>query len=570
MATQWKVVCSSLNIRSGPGTNYEIRGSFPKGSILTEVTRSSHGSFLWIQYRSDPARYVCAYGNGHTYMKTYTAPATPTVTETAVDSAADMSANGYAGGTADYADTSVGTFTYNIRNALAIHGLPYQFMPIADPRITKESDTNHNSDKVSLGEEYAERIISRMPLLLMTPGHPEFLPNNSDTGKGTVLETLISGLSGDTEKSEALKSTYLDNVKSGRYYTFSYDTKDYFNYVNPMCRMAARYLELQNTYIDQNGKSVKITNMDWHEYTATKLTSFAQIGAMGAIGFYINSETSISESFSNSTSESQLASSINSISDYGREMKFLLGYSSAATGLTDAMDTSVNDSITNIQDTVSKLLGKGNFLSNLTTHLTTVVQGGKLIFPQIWSDSTFGRSYDVSIKLTSPDCNKASIYFNILVPIFHLLGFVEPHSLDANPNGYTTPFLTRAVYKGFFNVDMGIITSMNVTRGGEGMWTPDGIPTVADINFTITDLYNVLTITPMELGLNKFTTLNNTALMDYVANICGINIFKPEIARMVDMWLIMNSNAITDYFEVNLWGGIKDKIQNSIMSIYRF
>ena len=34
-----------------------------------------------------------------------------------------------------------------------------------------------------------------------------------------------------------------------------------------------------------------------------------------------------------------------------------------------------------------------------------------------------------------------------------------------NPNGYVNPFLVRACYKGFFNIDTGIITDMSVTKG---------------------------------------------------------------------------------------------------------
>ena len=63
--------------------------------------------------------------------------------------------------------------------------------------------------------------------------------------------------------------------------------------------------------------------------------------------------------------------------------------------------------------------------------------------------------------------------------------------------------------------------------------------------------------------------MNNTALMDYIANLCGINIYKPEMSRLIDMWYVNNiSNRATD-IPSNIWSNIQQKVQNSIMGIFR-
>ena len=65
-------------------------------------------------------------------------------------------------------------------------------------------------------------------------------------------------------------------------------------------------------------------------------------------------------------------------------------------------------------------------------------------------------------------------------------------------------------------------------------------------------------------------TIHNTALMDYIANLCGINIYRPEIARIIDMWFVNNfSNRVQDFWQVDIWAGIKDRVQNLIMGMYR-
>ena len=158
----------------------------------------------------------------------------------------------------------------------------------------------------------------------------------------------------------------------------------------------------------------------------------------------------------------------------------------------------------------------------------------------------------------------------MLVPLFHLIGLVAPQGINANPNGYTNPFIVRAIYKGFFNVDMGIITSMSISKGAKCQWTPDGIPTSVEVGIDIKDLYPAMSITSTNNETFKYDTLNNTAQMDYIANLCGINIFKPEIARMIDMWYVNNfTNRIRDFVDIDIFGKMQTKVQNKIMNFFR-
>ena len=102
------------------------------------------------------------------------------------------------------------------------------------------------------------------------------------------------------------------------------------------------------------------------------------------------------------------------------------------------------------------------------------------------------------MKLISPSGDKLSVFLNILVPIYHLLALVLPRQSKGTPEGYYSPFLVKAACKSLLNIDMGIITDLNLTKGGEAEWTVDGLPTVAEISFTIKDLYEGLSMT--ELG----------------------------------------------------------------------
>lgn len=551
----WKCVVSSLYIRSGPGTSYDSVGGLVRGDTVTETERrnDSNGT-MWVKHSKG---WSCS-----THLTIYKR-ASGEVTESTDNSPADdEEGSGYQPDIGAIMD-SYDNVNYNvsdsefvkIKNVAGVFGLPYQFLPNTDLRLSGDKKTEN------IGYEYAEKIIERIPLLFISPGRASFMTKYSKENKKNLLEWMISNGAGNEGGS-------LEDIlnSDGKYYTFEYDRARYYNYVNPMCRIAARYLGLDGVKI--NGS--KLDTMNWETFTQHGIKNIGDFGDFGAIPFYIDTDTSVQESFGNSTTQSTLASTVNGISDMGRELNFLLGYGASATGAAVLTDADVAQNIQNVQDTVNKLLGTGNFLSNLANHLTTVASGGKLIFPEIWNDSNFSRSYSCEFKFISPDPSKLSVYLNVLVPLFHLLALVAPHTVDRNPNGYTNPFLVRAIYKGFFNVDMGIITDMSVTRGAECQWTPEGIPTSISVNISIKDLYSAMSITGTDNKNFKYDTLNNTALMDYIANLCGINIYRPEIARILDMWFVNNfTNRAQDFWQTDIWAGIQNRVQNLIMGIYR-
>lgn len=550
--------CSALHIRSGPGTNNSSVGMLHKGDTVTEIS-SSNG---WIQHSAgwSSASYLTKTASApSTEVTTTTENSTPPTGDSST-SVAEEEGSGYQPDTdlvlKDLGSMNNATDFTRMRSVAGVFGLPYQFLPNTDPRLS-------GTDVDNIGYEYADKIVERIPLLFLTPGKASFMTHYSKSDKESILEKIISvgaGISGNVSTDDLLD----DN---GRYYTFEPDVARYYSFVNPMCRIAARYLNLQNVALDGD----YLDSVNWMNLTKRRITGISDFGDFLAVPFYVDTETSISESHSNSTTQSMIASTVNSISDMGRELNFLLGYGASATGIEAlAQDADIASNIENVQNTIGNLLGQGNFLSNLAGHLTTVAAGGKLTFPEIWSDSQFSRSYSCEFKFVAPDPSNLSVYLNILVPLFHLLGMVCPQSIASNPNGYTNPFLVRGIYKGFFNVDMGIITDMSVTKGAECQWTPEGIPTSMTVSISIKDLYQAMSITPTSMGNLKYDTLNNTALMDYIANLCGINIYKPEVTRMVEMWYMNNfNNRVTDLFKVDIWGNMQQNAQNIITNFFR-
>lgn len=426
-------------------------------------------------------------------------------------------------------------------NMLGVHGMPYQFMTNVDTRVKG----------TSFGEIYAEDIVADMPLLMITPGEPNFLSGFSKKQKQNILKVLLTSISKTGELTKNAKKAIQDLTASDaddrRYYTFKFNYKSYYEYVNPMLWNCAAYLGIGDRKITiGNQKNKKLCEIDWSKtYNKLKGYTFSQ----QFISFYLDSENSIQETFSNQTGSSSLADSFNSHSSTANEFRFLTNVGLGKTmGIVD--QTTYNAALKELDDLNSKLFNSSKLISNLGKGVLTIASGGKLLFPKIWEDSSYTKSYDISLKLRTPDCDMVSWYLNICVPLMHLIALAAPRQLSGN--GYGSPFLIRAWYKGLFNVDMGIIDTLSITKGREAAWTADGLPTEIDINVSITDMYDALFISGLNnnglidgvKGTSAKYILKNTGMMDYLASTCGIDVNKVELQRTVEMLSILYKNNL--------------------------
>lgn len=434
------------------------------------------------------------------------------------------------------------TGEYFIKNVRGIHGMPYQFMPSVDARP---------SNDYNFGRKYTEKIITRMPLLLLTPGRPKFMKAFSKESKQNVLNYIKL-----KDSSISSIEQLFDGNETGKLYSFESRYADYYAYVNPMCQRMSRYLGIHDKTLD----GTKLSSYKWQSYTNSAFKNF--ISSKENVAFYIDSDTQISESFSNSTGESTLGSNVNGMSDTARELQFMLG--DFAGFDVEKLEDSAVGTFDSLMDKFSSILPT-KLVNNVKQGFKSVLNGGKMIFPEIWNDSSFSRSYRISIKLRTPDADNLSWFMNIGVPMIHLICLAAPHQLG--PNGIQSPFLVRGWYKGFFNCDMGIITDMEISKGDKGRWTLDGLPTEVDISFTMKDLYQVLSITSSNDKISDL--LANTAMLDYIANMCGINVYKPDLERSIDLIYMTVKNSIVDTITFNGFIGVENALSNMVNSIFK-
>lgn len=434
-----------------------------------------------------------------------------------------------------------------LKSVRGIHGLPYQFLPNTDRRLPGSN----------FGRKYSEKIIAKMPLLLLTPGIPKFMAAYSNKDK----TNLLSYLTGKGNKDDGILDKIVNNGKDGnsKFYSFEFAYKQYYACVNPMLQRIARFLDIQDMKID----GTVLDRYKWENYTNEAFKGF--VSSRESIAFYVDSETQISESFSNSTSQSMLAQSVNGLSEMGKEMQFLLGGVAGVEfdALKEENRGEVLADFDAFADKFARVIPK-NLMNKVSNGFLTVASGGKMIFPEIWQDSKFSRSYSISIKLRSPESDNFSLFMNILVPLVHLICLAAPRQMGAN--SYQAPFLVRGFYKGFFNCEMGIIESLNIRKGDKGKWSSSGLPTVVDVEISLKDLYDVMTITQDD---NVLDLLNNTALLDYLANMCGININKPDVLRSLDIYYTQLTNKVINTVTFKGFLGVEQALTNLVGSIFK-
>ena len=389
-----------------------------------------------------------------------------------------------------------------------------------------------------------------MPLLFLTPCKQKFMADFDKHDKETILNSIINEDGGAN-----------DIQSSGKYYTTDFDIDTYYRYVNKSMNALCYFTGLGDKRVGIDGNK-KLKNVDWQNATNDSFKDY--FSTRNSVVFYLDGLVSMSESFSNSTTESSLASTINGFSDTANELKFLLGEKSALANLMKDFGNVTNE-LSGLFDKFSSFTG-GMLTDLATTGVSNILSGGKIIFPKLWQTSDFSRSYSFDIKLRSPDHDSLSILLNVLAPYVHLLTFVLPKGIDAkNPNAYTSPFLVKGYCKGMFNIDMGIITDLSATRGAECQWNDDGLPTQIDVSITIEDLYSNLFMTDSKFNLAVTT---NTAMMDFLANMAGLNIAEPEFARSIKMALYETGSSIAR-LPSTLWNRFDNGVANFMINTAR-
>ena len=607
-----------LNIRSGPGKNYSVKGTIPKGANITIYGVQKDGDWSWgtVNYNGIQG-WVCIHeaGVGQNWVKVDTSSKANNTTTSptwqyasaGTDPVADLvEEEGTSTGLDSFLTELMNISVNNgklLKASTRMFGMPFQYANFIDCRINNVSPT--------LGRKYIENIVLPAPILTIIPGKPVYLPGAKN--KRNTAHALVSAANGNFGELAALgKDLGIENL---RWFDFQQTYNEYMMYVNALCRVGACFLEIGDAQF--NGTKLSAYNWKNYRYTEesykstftgliksggavgksmldslkslggkalTKLKNVLSIGDnetsngilfndeeedteglldtldsllanMNFVQFYIDpSASSFNDSNSNSTSSSKLEGLFDKGSDMLKELAFI-----ANAGGVDA--ASLQEFGDKSLDALTDNILKGNsgvtaFMQRITSGLSTVVKGENMIIPEIYQRSDYTKSYSITIRLVSPCNDKLSYYINVFVPLMHLLALAIPKQGTANT--YAAPFIIKGYLPGVFSCNLGIIESLAIDKSNTT--TVDGLATEVKVTINIKDLYSDLMMTPSNKPL---LLLSNTSLIDYIAVNCGLDLVMPQMSKKLDYIMNAVKTAFTDIPD-NLVSQMTEKIDNVV------
>lgn len=435
----------------------------------------------------------------------------------------------------------------NALNNSRVFGAPFHFINSTDYQPFKD---------IGLGRKYIENIVAEAPIVHFVPGVPSYL---ADFDKETQ-EAITQYMAGVTINGKSANSGLVKSISQipGRYFNFVANYVSYMKYVNLLCRMCAGYMGIDR--IKAPGTNTNYSKYDWRNWetladiadpdlgkdaatadadankgiTARVANSVSEalFGDHKYLKVYVDPNMSFSESTSNSTTQSMFAGLFDQLEGLGKDLGFFLG-GNTGTFMGEALN-GVSDAVLGVvgganNATLNKNGGTANLerLLGLTDH---VVTGSNIVFPEIYSDSSYNKSYSITVNLSSPYGDPESIYLNVIVPMMHLIALGLPRQTSAN--SFVTPFLVKVFAKGWFSCEMGMVESISIEKGGSNGdgWSVYGVPTEVKVTLSIKDLYsNLMMPKSDQIGLY----VHNSGLIEFLAVTCGVDITKPDIMTKI-------------------------------------
>ena len=379
-------------------------------------------------------------------------------------------------------------------------------------------DLGINSDDLDAGDQVID--ISSLSNLGL-----EQLSEVAGQGKGKLLASLLTSLSVQQP-----------------FYTFEADWYSYINNVKMMINTAVIMLGLQNACVRVGDDYIPIgmINVDdkdpandaWANYRyITPTSGLGQITEKASdngdtsqyVSFMID-PSSVAETYSNSTGQSQIFSSvINSGSSMGAEIAFLTNSTvGSSKDIVQSLGKEARDEAKKLMKEMSK--GSGRFTAAIASSMARSYTGDHTIYPEIFQSAEATSSMSFNVHLVADSGDAYSYLINILVPLFFLYGMTLPQLSKNNASAYSYPPVIQCNVPGMWGTRLGMITGLNVTKNPSGKDVSiNGWPTVVDVSITVKDLQHVLVTSPM----NKPSIfLNNHTMFDYIAQSCGVDKYR--------------------------------------------
>lgn len=555
MAKEIEIKVNNLNKRDQPSTSGNKKGQLNKGNTV-QYTEKKTNSANETWYKLNDGNWICGYlpSEGHYVKELDQKEAQKTDTSSSSSSSSgtlDKVKDSNTSATGSGMDEAIEKMMVQSNQEylgrldpdIRVIGQPYQFLSSTDLR--PEETTKY-------GRKYLECVTSESPIVTIVPGKPNYMPDISKDEKSKLTDIFTKANKTDKQAEHIIADIL--GMDEPRYFGFLEDYDHYIRYVNALCRVTSIYLGIEDE-LAPDALSTKYKHYNWSNYKyrdAKRRHNKEQDSIFGAVksfvekvatdvttpdyvSFYVDPNTSFNESASNSTMSSMLESQLfDNVSQLSKEFSFLIN----AGGLdnVEAIKQGLADGISSISN--SSMIKTGGFFDRILSSASYIIEGGNMIFPELWSDSNYSKDYTLNMTFSTPYGHKEAIMNDVLAPFYHVLPLVLPRQTSAN--SFTSPFILKAFSPGWFACEMGICTGMSIEKT---TWTVTGLPMEIKVNLSIKDLYTQLMVTPSNKPGMLF---RNSSLLNFLAINAGVDLLKPDFAIKVETIMSSIGSSIID------------------------
>jgi hypothetical protein len=272
------------------------------------------------------------------------------------------------------------------------------------------------------------------------------------------------------------------------------------------------------------------SNTAQHNDVASSIVDFVEKFVDDAANLYVpfalHKGVSVSETFSTRTQEHPMAAELNSkgMQTEQTTLMGLLGLDFKSVGNKFDKDH-VGQSIASMGGDMATQMAKTWLKSNALAaggEMALVLSGNaRFSLPEIWQDSSFERSYNLDFKFKSPYGHRLAIFENTLVPLLFLIGMTAPRQVGSS--AYMSPFYIRAFSKGLFSCELGMVSSLGITRGEDrNDRTAEGFTRTISVTMSIKDVVPKLMM-GMDAGVFGILSSKNVGFREYMALLAGVD-----------------------------------------------
>jgi hypothetical protein len=256
----------------------------------------------------------------------------------------------------------------------------------------------------------------------------------------------------------------------------------------------------------------------------------------------------VSESFSNSFAENDLASKMNGISSQARNASFT--FAGGNIGL-DFVGDMLNAGMNGIKSILAGAAKQFGFEG-----LAALAGNAMIEIPRHWSSASaqFPRA-SYSIQLTSPYGNAVSQMMNLYIPLAMLLAAALPRS--TGNQSFTSPFMVEYFDQGRAQTRLGCIDSLSISRGTSSLGFSKFKQNALAINvdFTIADMSSIMHV-PVSRGVSTLAAGASAAAGEYAGAITGSEAVGDAVSTAgagltgLAQGAFDDDNSFTDYMAV--------------------